>query len=117
MNKLTNLSTESRISSMILVVLVSFALASSQARAEWTPEASYTQLTNSVAKWNPGVPLRNFRMVHTDGRLGPVLTNRLAVIPYLYPGDQLCVKSTLSSVNSKGPLNPHTLQCHPTGTN
>ena len=114
MNKLKpSLPASSGIS--LMTCLVSFVWASSQAQAEWTPEACYTRLTNNVATWNPGVPLKNFKVIHADGKTGPQLINRTAVLPLLYPGDQICVKATLSSTGSKGPLNPHALQCHPTG--
>lgn len=116
MNALNDSSRALR-SILILASLALFAWASWPARAEWTRERCYARLTNSVSQWNPGVPLRNFKVVLPDGKLGPVLTNRVAVMELLYPGDQICVKATLSSTQSTGPLNPHSVQCHPTGNN
>lgn len=83
--------------------------------AQWSPEKCYLLLTNLVAASNPGVPLRNFRVVHADGKLGPWLTNRAEVLPLLYPGDTIRVRSVRSSTGATGPLNPHKIQEIPTG--
>jgi len=93
------------------------ALATLPVRADWTPEKCYMLLTNLVVVENPGVPLRNFRVIHATGSLGPNLTNRSAVLPLLHPGDFVRVKSTLSSTGATGPRNPHSIMEIPTGNN